>query len=163
MYISFWRYYWKFAVDVLSLLSCAVVLNHAYNFFHLTSGHHLFTTSVLPFCDQDKILKFCFSLINSEQEVIRRVQIYIFSSSFWMHCSNSNASSYEKISTGNQAISSTVLPEPRIFTLLQYIMKIFIPMVSPMLGTVAKVLGYRSYLHVANLSARNYNLTELLC
>ena len=30
------------------------------------------------------------------------------------------------------------------FTLLQHIMKIFIPMVSPMLSTVAKVLGYRS-------------------
>ena len=63
VYISFWRYYWKFAVDVLSLLSWGVVLNHAYNFFHLTSGHHLFTTSVLPFCDQDKILKFCFNLL----------------------------------------------------------------------------------------------------
>ena len=30
------------------------------------------------------------------------------------------------------------------FTLLQYIMKIFIPMMSLMLSTVAKVLGYRS-------------------
>ena len=37
IYVSFGKYYWKFSVDVLSLLSCTAVLNHAYNFLHLTS------------------------------------------------------------------------------------------------------------------------------